>query len=96
MNVYNEEMQVWEQEQLQKVHLAFCPKKTSRLFDPKQERLFKARKRLTLKWFWGTECKTARKHVQDEFRMQMKTKLIHGDYHTPSPHEYKTYGWETY
>jgi hypothetical protein len=51
---------------------------------------------MSLKWFCGTECKVARKQVQDQFRMQMKTKLIHGDYHTPTPHEYKTYGWETW
>lgn len=91
-----EEMKAWEQAQLTKVYTRYCPSKNERMFDPSEERLFKARKRMSLKWFCGTECKVARKHVQDEFRMKMKTKLIHGDYHTPTPHEYKTYGWNTW
>ena len=90
-----EEIKAWEEEQLDGIHGRYCPKKTDRLFDPKEERLFKARNRMQ-KWFRGTECKVARKKIQDRFRMQTKTKLIHGDYHNPTPHEYKTYGWMTW
>mgnify|MGYP001068396240 CR=1 FL=1 len=90
------EIELWEQEQAEKENSRYCTAKNTRLFDPKKERLFKARKYCTLKWFWGKEHKYARKKIQDRFRMQMKTKLIRGDYHNPVPHEYKTYGWETW
>jgi hypothetical protein len=96
MNVYNEEIQVWEQEQLEKIHGRYCPKKTERLFDPKKERLFKARQKCWRHWFWGIEKKDQRQIWQAHVRMTSKQRIIHGDENQITKHEYHSYGWNTW
>ena len=44
----------------------------------------------------GNENKVAKKETQKRFRARMRNKMAHQDYHLPTPHEYKTYGWETW
>jgi hypothetical protein len=39
-----EEIKAWEQAQLTKVYMRYCPSKNERMFDPNEERDFKARK----------------------------------------------------
>ena len=65
--------------------------------DPKRERLYKARK--NHKWRYpanGRESTIARKLWQRSFRARMKDELKHHRYHKPVPHEYKSYGYETW
>lgn len=88
------EIELWEQEQAEKMQEVG---KKRRPYDPKKERLFKARKN----HYWrypanGRESTVARKLWQESFRARMKNELRQGRYHNPVPHEYKTYGWETW
>lgn len=63
-------------------------------FDPRRDALIRHRNRS--KWRRFTETPYARKMVQERFKMRMKTLMNQEDYHNPVPHEYKTYGWETW
>lgn len=63
-------------------------------FDPRKDALIRHRHRTPWKRF--RECTYARKKVQRCFKMRMKQLMIREDYHAPIPHEYKTYGWETW
>lgn len=74
----------------------WCPEKTRRPFDPHKDRLFKARKRASLKWGGYGETKYARNKIQSKFQMKMKQNLYAEEYYSPVPHDYKTYGWETW
>ncbi|WP_226582139.1 hypothetical protein [Halobacillus litoralis] len=62
--------------------------------DPERERLFKWRKVYYLRL--GNEEKSERRFKQKSFRMKLRSQVIRGDDHLPVPHEYKTYGWETW
>lgn len=87
------DIQEWEAEQ----QLQLIPDIHRKPFDPKKDRLFKARK--NHKWRYpanGNESTISRKISQASFRAKMKNELRQGRYHKPVPHEYKTYGWETW
>jgi hypothetical protein len=89
-----EEIKAWEEEQAEKLREVG---KYRRAYDPVKERLFKARK----KHYWryprnGNESTVQRKMYQESFRAKMKDELRNERYHTPVPHEYKTYGWHTW
>jgi hypothetical protein len=87
------EIEEWEQ----KVDVARIDKfwrQDKHYFDPRREALIRHRRRS--KWRRFTESPYARKVVQKRFKMRMKGLLHNENYHNPVPHEYRTYGWETW
>jgi hypothetical protein len=64
------------------------------LFDPRKDALIRHRNRSPWKRF--VESPSARKKVQRKFKMRMKQSLIRNDECNPVPHDYRTYGWETW
>lgn len=90
------EIELWEQEQAGKVNNRYCTTKSTRLFDPKKERLFKARKRCVLKWFWGIETKDNRKEWQTHIRAVNKQRGFGEDAYHPTKREYHTGGYLTW
>lgn len=63
-------------------------------FDPRKDALIRHRHRFP--WRRFKESTYARKKVQRSFKAKMNTLMHHQKYHNPTPHEYKTYGWETW
>lgn len=88
------EIELWEQEQAEKVSGRYCAAKNTRLFDPKKERLFKARKYFTMKYGGYTESYSNKKKWKRHIRA--KYRLVKDDAHHPPKKEYHTYGWLTW
>ena len=84
----NEELLVWEKEQMEKIHERYEPSKKRRAFDPCDERLRKRRRR---HWNTCVESPVERKIWQRHVRVKFRD--IHEESHHPTPHEYHTYGW---
>lgn len=89
------EIELWEQEQTIKVSGRYCTVKNNRLFDPKKERLFKARKYFTMKYGGYNESWSAAKewkrHIRAKYRNIKSEDACH-----PTKHEYHTYGYLTW
>ncbi|MEX3713403.1 hypothetical protein ABFV99_13445 [Cytobacillus horneckiae] len=89
-----EEIEKWEQEQIQKVLNKYCSSKSKFLFDPEKERLFKARKKRSLKHgsyneSWDNK-RIWKRHIRSKYR------LINNESTHPPKKEYHTYGWMTW
>jgi hypothetical protein len=87
-----DELKLWEEEQMALIHGRYCTKKSDRLFDPCEERLFKRRTRS-----WGAgyiESPQNRKKWQRHIRTKFKN--IDEDSYHPTTHEYWTHGWLTW
>jgi hypothetical protein len=87
-------LDVWRWEE--SIDVKKQPKQTdkTRGFDPCVERGYKRRK-----WYGvhnGNEEAGRRRAVQVRFRMRAKQLLIKCDELSIVPHDYKTYGWETW
>lgn len=94
--MYSEdEFMVWEMEQCEMEGERWCPKKTRRAFDPKQERLIKRRKRGSRFGRWDKELPSYKAIQKNKVRTQYRILGIEDDLH-PLPKEYWTRGWLTW
>ena len=86
----NEQLLIWEQEQIEKEQERYEPRKKRRPFDPCKERLFKRR---APKWYRCLETPDNRKMWQRHVRTMSKSRIYNEDDLHIVKHEYHTGGW---
>lgn len=66
------------------------------LKDPEKERILKWRKGKGSGHCYKRDHKNDRKKIQRKFKTKMKANIEREEYYKPTPHDYRTYGWETW
>lgn len=90
------EVKAWEEKVEEKVRRRMY-KHEKRYVDPRKEALLDFRRQRRGGGIWHfNETPTARRLVQRRFRAYCRQLMHKEQYHNPVPHEYKTYGWETW
>lgn len=89
------ELEKWE-ESLFERNMRRMYKTTKNYSDPRKKAYEDYRHHRNTKWIYKHECKYVRKQTSRKLRKMLRREIYNEAYYRITPHDYKTYGWNTW